>query len=73
VPVATARGDRFLLAAIDDAPAQALEAQDGSETPVKTLVDKSVSAIERAVRRLRDSGRLRYVGPQEGGHWEVLE
>ena len=34
---------------------------------------KSVSAIERAVRRLRDSGRLRYVGPQEGGHWEVME
>jgi hypothetical protein len=73
VPFATARGDRFLLAAIDDAPAQALEAQDGSETPVKTLVDKSVSAIERAVRRLRDSGRLRYVGPQKGGYWEVME
>jgi Fic family protein len=34
---------------------------------------KSVSAIERAVRRLRDSGRLRYVGPQKGGYWEVME
>lgn len=34
---------------------------------------KSVSAIERAVRRLRDSGRLRHVGPQKGGHWEVME
>jgi Fic family protein len=34
---------------------------------------KSVSAVERAVRRLRDSGRLRHVGPQKGGHWEVME
>lgn len=36
-------------------------------------LDKSVSAIERAARRLRDGGRLRYVGPQKGGHWEVME
>ncbi|HEY1137667.1 MAG TPA: Fic family protein [Xanthomonadaceae bacterium] len=34
---------------------------------------KSVSAIERAARRLREDGRLRYVGPQKGGHWEVME
>ncbi|MFZ5638089.1 MAG: Fic family protein [Pseudomonadota bacterium] len=34
---------------------------------------KSVSAIERAARRLRERGRLRYVGPQKGGHWEVME
>lgn len=33
---------------------------------------KSVSAIERAARRLRDEGRLRYVGPQKGGRWEVI-
>jgi Fic family protein len=34
---------------------------------------KSVSAIERAARRLRDGGRLQYIGPQKGGHWEVME
>jgi len=34
---------------------------------------KSVSAIERAARRLREDGHLRYVGPQKGGHWEVME
>jgi len=34
---------------------------------------KSVSAIERAARRLRENGRLRYVGPQKGGRWEVME
>jgi hypothetical protein len=33
---------------------------------------KSVSAIERAARRLRERGRLRHVGPQKGGHWEVV-
>lgn len=34
---------------------------------------KSVSAVERAARRLRDRGRLRHVGPQKGGHWELVE
>jgi Fic family protein len=33
---------------------------------------KSTSAIERAARKLRDAGRLRYVGPQRGGHWELM-
>ena len=46
--------------------------------PAATLAEaaahlgKSVSAIERAARRLRDGGRLRYVGPQKGGRWEVI-
>lgn len=49
------------------------------EQPALTLaevavrLDKSTSAIERAVRKLREQGRLRYVGPQKGGHWEVKE
>jgi predicted HTH transcriptional regulator len=34
---------------------------------------KSSSAIARAARKLREEGRLRYVGPQKGGHWEVLK
>lgn len=33
---------------------------------------KSVSAVERSARRLRDGGRLRYVGPRKGGRWEVV-
>ena len=32
---------------------------------------KSTSAIERTARKLRDAGRLRHLGPQKGGHWEV--
>jgi len=33
---------------------------------------KSSSAVERAARKLREAGRLQYVGPQKGGHWEVV-
>jgi predicted HTH transcriptional regulator len=46
--------------------------------PDATLVEaaaqlgESGSAIERAARRLRERGRLRYVGPRQGGHWEVI-
>jgi Fic family protein len=32
---------------------------------------KSASAIKRAVRGLREAGRLRRIGPDKGGHWEV--
>lgn len=35
-------------------------------------IGKSVSAIERAAKRLREQGKLRFVGPKKGGHWEVL-
>jgi predicted HTH transcriptional regulator len=38
----------------------------------KTL-GKSRSAILRAIKKLREEGRLRYVGPQKGGHWEIME
>ncbi len=33
---------------------------------------KSDSAIERAIRKLRDAGKLKRVGPAKGGHWEVM-
>lgn len=48
-----------------------------SKQPTLTLAEvaahlgKSTSAVERAARKLREAGRLRYVGPQKGGHWEV--
>jgi len=49
------------------------------ETPSSTLAEvaatigKSVSAVERSSAKLVDAGKLRYVGPKKGGHWEVLE
>lgn len=36
-------------------------------------LSKSESAVERAVRKLRESGRLQRIGPDKGGHWMVLD
>lgn len=38
---------------------------------VAVEIEKSVSAVERASTKLVKEGRLKYVGPQKGGHWEV--
>ena len=35
-------------------------------------IGKSESAIERAIRKLREAGRLQRIGPDKGGHWHVL-
>jgi ATP-dependent DNA helicase RecG len=49
-----------------------------AENPSLTLADvamaigKSQSAVERASSKLVQAGRLKYVGPQKTGHWEVL-
>lgn len=36
-------------------------------------IGKSTSAVERAVAKLVEQGRLRFVGPRKGGYWEVLQ
>jgi ATP-dependent DNA helicase RecG len=36
-------------------------------------VERSESAVERALKQLREAGRIRRVGPAKGGHWEVVE
>ena len=36
-------------------------------------LDKSGSAIERAIRKLRAQGKLVRIGPAKGGHWQVIE
>jgi ATP-dependent DNA helicase RecG len=36
-------------------------------------IGKSESAVERAIRRLREQNRLRRIGPAKGGYWEVIE
>ena len=49
------------------------------ENPNDTLADtasaigKSLSAVERASSKLVKEGKLRFVGPRKGGHWEVLK
>lgn len=36
------------------------------------MIGKSLSAVERASSKLVREGRLRYVGPRKGGHWQIL-
>jgi hypothetical protein len=40
---------------------------------VAEAVGKSLSAVERASANLVRVGKLKYVGPKKGGHWEVFE
>ena len=50
--------------------------RSGPATSIPELavqLDKSERAIERAIRQLRDQGRLRRVGPSTGGYWQVVE
>lgn len=48
-----------------------------AEHPQTTLAEiaaqigKSKRAVERAAAKLVKAGRLRYVGPAKGGHWEI--
>jgi len=39
---------------------------------VAETIGKSRSAGERASATLVKAGKLRYVGPRKGGHWEVV-
>lgn len=40
---------------------------------VAHVIDRSLRTVERAVAKLQTEGRLRYVGPKKGGHWDVIE
>lgn len=40
---------------------------------VANNIGKSASAVERAAATLVKSGRLKRIGPQKGGHWDVTE
>jgi ATP-dependent DNA helicase RecG len=35
-------------------------------------ISKTPRAVELATSKLVTEGKLKYVGPQKGGHWEVL-
>jgi ATP-dependent DNA helicase RecG len=35
-------------------------------------INKTSRAVELAAAKLVKEGKLEYVGPQKGGHWEVL-
>ena len=37
------------------------------------VANLTVRAVEKNIRTLRDSGRLRRIGPDKGGYWEVID
>lgn len=50
--------------------------RDAPELSIPELAErlgKSVSAVERAIRKLREAGRLARVGPDKGGYWKVTD
>jgi ATP-dependent DNA helicase RecG len=48
------------------------EQPDLSIPELAAQIGKSKSAVVRAIRKLRESGRLVRVGPDKGGRWQVL-
>jgi len=49
------------------------EQPDMSIAELAERLGKVPSTIERAIRKLRESGRLARIGPDKGGHWQVIE
>lgn len=47
--------------------------QNASLAEVAAAVGKSLSAVERASSKLVKEGKLRFIGPRKGDHWEVLK
>lgn len=53
---------------------QSLREQPELSTPqLAEHLGKSERAIERAIKKLREAGCLERVGPDNGGHWRVIE
>jgi predicted HTH transcriptional regulator len=55
-----------ILSALEQNPRMTL-------TELASIIGKSLSAVERACARLVHEGKLRFVGPRKGGHWEILK
>ena len=59
---------------LPEATLQLLREQPELSFPqIALLLGKSDSAVKRAARKLRDSGRLTRIGPHKGGYWKVIE
>lgn len=54
-----------IMAYLSDNPA-------ASAHELSIVTNLTVRAVEKNLRRLRESGRLRHIGPTKGGRWEVL-
>ncbi len=41
-------------------------------TDVAQQIGKSVRTVERAVAKLKQQGKLEFIGPKKGGHWRII-
>ena len=57
--------DRLLLVLKDD--------QTMSLPKMAEAIGLSVAGVRKVLDRLRTSGRIRRIGPDKGGHWEVID
>ena len=39
---------------------------------IAASLDMSIPGIEKIIRSLKEQKRLRRIGPDKGGHWEVI-
>ena len=60
------KSDKKILDHLKDYPTATLEELQG-------LTGLSSGGIRKAIRRLKDAKLLRRVGPDKGGHWEVMD
>lgn len=44
-----------------------------SAREVATLLNKTPRTIERHLKALREQGRIKHIGSDKAGHWEVIE
>ena len=44
-----------------------------SAREIADLIGITQRAVEKQISRLRDENRIRRVGPDKGGHWEVIQ
>ena len=44
-----------------------------SAREIADLIGITQKAVEKQISKLRDENRIRRVGPDKGGHWEVVE
>jgi len=52
----------------------ALQDDSGLSIPeIANRIGRSERAVERAIRKLRETGNLEHIGPAKGGYWRVLE
>jgi ATP-dependent DNA helicase RecG len=40
---------------------------------IGNMLGISPRAVEKQIARLREEGRVRRIGPDKGGHWEVVK